>query len=62
MDVGLSTMDRAGRRRVTRSRATLVLGGIGKTGRRIASLLTRRGVDVRIGSRTARPPLDWILP
>jgi len=41
---------------------TLVLGGTGKTGRRIASLLTRRGVSVRIGSRSARPPFDWTRP
>ena len=62
MDVRLSTMDRPGWRRLTRIMTTLVLGGTGKTGRRIASLLTRRGVDVRIGSRTARPPFDWTLP
>jgi uncharacterized protein YbjT (DUF2867 family) len=41
---------------------TLVLGGTGKTGRRIASLLTRRGLPVRIGSRSARPAFDWARP
>ncbi len=40
----------------------LVLGGTGKTGRRVARLLTDRGHDVRIGSRTARPPFDWEEP
>ncbi len=34
----------------------LVLGGTGKTGRRVASLLENRGVPVRIGSRSASPP------
>lgn len=41
---------------------TLVLGGTGKTGRRIASLLTRRDLPVRIGSRSAQPPFDWTRP
>lgn len=39
--------------------ATLVLGGTGKTGRRIAAGLESRGVPVRIGSRSASPPFDW---
>ncbi|MEQ9401720.1 MAG: NmrA family NAD(P)-binding protein [Longimicrobiales bacterium] len=37
----------------------LVLGGTGKTGRRIAEGLSGRGVSVRIGSRRATPPFDW---
>lgn len=37
----------------------LVLGGNGKTGRRVAERLTARGVDVRIGSRNAAVPFDW---
>ena len=37
----------------------LVLGGTGKTGRRIAARLRERGIDVRIGSRSATPPFDW---
>ncbi|MFI7542621.1 NAD(P)H-binding protein [Actinoplanes sp. NPDC049599] len=41
---------------------TLVLGGTGKTGRRIVSLLTRRGLPVRAGSRAARPPFAWTDP
>jgi uncharacterized protein YbjT (DUF2867 family) len=41
---------------------TLVLGGTGKTGRRIAALLNRRGLPVRIGSRSAQPPFDWNRP
>ena len=38
---------------------TLVLGGTGKTGRRVAERLTARGLPVRIGSRSAEPPFDW---
>ncbi|SDT18499.1 NAD(P)H-binding protein [Microlunatus soli] len=38
----------------------LVLGGTGKTGRRIADRLDRRNdVTVRIGSRSAPVPFDW---
>jgi uncharacterized protein YbjT (DUF2867 family) len=38
---------------------TLVVGGTGKTGRRVAERLAARGVPVRIGSRGAEPPFDW---
>ncbi|HEX2104871.1 MAG TPA: NAD(P)H-binding protein [Solirubrobacteraceae bacterium] len=38
---------------------TLVAGGTGKTGRRVAARLKARGVPVRIGSRSAEPPFDW---
>lgn len=38
---------------------TLVLGGTGKTGRRVAAGLEARDVPVRIGSRSASPPFDW---
>jgi uncharacterized protein YbjT (DUF2867 family) len=38
---------------------TLVLGATGKTGRRIVSQLTARGLPVRIGSRSAPIPFDW---
>ena len=38
---------------------TLVLGGTGKTGRRVAERLTERGLPVRIGSRFGEPPFDW---
>ena len=37
----------------------LVLGGTGKTGRRVAQRLEARGVPVRIGSRSATPAFDW---
>lgn len=38
---------------------TLIVGGTGKTGRRVAERLKARGVPVRIGSRSADPPFDW---
>ncbi len=40
-------------------KTTLVLGGTGKTGRRVAMQLTARGLPVRIGSRSGEPPFDW---
>jgi len=39
--------------------STVVLGGTGKTGRRIAERLRARGENVRIGSRSGTPPFDW---
>jgi uncharacterized protein YbjT (DUF2867 family) len=38
---------------------TLVLGGTGKTGSRVAARLTEMGRAVRIGSRSGVPPFDW---
>jgi uncharacterized protein YbjT (DUF2867 family) len=40
-------------------RPTLVLGGTGKTGRRVVARLGARGLPVRVGSRSGRPPFDW---
>jgi uncharacterized protein YbjT (DUF2867 family) len=37
----------------------LVLGATGTTGRRVVDRLTARGVPVRRGSRSGRPPFDW---
>jgi uncharacterized protein YbjT (DUF2867 family) len=37
----------------------LVLGGTGKTGRRVAERLRAQGLPVRIGSRSGTPPFDW---
>ncbi|GAA3021341.1 NAD(P)H-binding protein [Streptosporangium longisporum] len=42
--------------------ATLVLGGTGKTGRRVVERLTALGVPVRAGSRSGEPPFDWNDP
>lgn len=41
---------------------TLVIGGTGKTGRRVAAQLRQRGLPVRIGSRGADPAFDWEDP
>ncbi|MER9403601.1 NAD(P)H-binding protein [Mesorhizobium caraganae] len=40
----------------------LILGGTGKTGRRLAERLTVQGVPVRIGSRSGSPGFDWEVP
>lgn len=41
---------------------TLVLGGTGKTGRRVAERLLARGVKTRVASRSTRPAFDWNAP
>lgn len=38
---------------------TLVIGGTGKTGKRIADRLVQKGQSVRIGSRSSIPSFDW---
>jgi uncharacterized protein YbjT (DUF2867 family) len=37
----------------------LVIGGTGKTGRRVVERLTARDLPVRIGYRSGEPPFDW---
>jgi len=44
------------------STLTLVVGGTGKTGRRVADRLRAQGRAVRIGSRAADPSFDWDRP
>ncbi|MER5499618.1 NmrA family NAD(P)-binding protein [Streptomyces sp. NPDC002561] len=46
----------------TETKTTLVIGGTGKTGRRVAERLTERGLPVRVGSRNGEPPFDWESP
>ena len=41
------------------TRATLVLGGTGKTGRRVVERLAARGLPTRVGTRSGEPPFDW---
>jgi uncharacterized protein YbjT (DUF2867 family) len=41
------------------TKTTLVLGGTGKTGRRVAKRLAARGLPTRVGSRSGEPPFDW---
>jgi uncharacterized protein YbjT (DUF2867 family) len=38
---------------------TLVVGGTGKTGRRVAQRLRARGLPIRLGSPSSEPPFDW---
>ena len=46
-------------RMTNHTKPTLVIGGTGKTGRRVAERLEKRGIPTRIGSRSADPPFDW---
>jgi uncharacterized protein YbjT (DUF2867 family) len=41
---------------------TLVVGGTGKTGRRVVEQLQLRGLPYRVGSRSAQPAFDWENP
>jgi len=43
----------------TTQQPTLVLGGTGKTGRRIVQRLQAAGRPVRVGTPSATPPFDW---
>jgi uncharacterized protein YbjT (DUF2867 family) len=52
----MSTSDRA------REKPTLVIGGKGKTGRRLVECLAAGGRPVRIGSRSSESPFDWEDP
>jgi uncharacterized protein YbjT (DUF2867 family) len=45
--------------RTTQDETILVVGGTGKTGSRVATLLRGRGIEVRIGSRTGETAFDW---
>ena len=44
---------------MNRSDRMLVVGGTGKTGRRVAERLQRLGLPFRVGSRSAQPTFDW---
>ncbi|WP_222981500.1 NAD(P)H-binding protein [Flagellimonas meishanensis] len=37
----------------------LVIGGTGKTGKRVVEILNQKGHNVRIGSRSQNPAFDW---
>jgi uncharacterized protein YbjT (DUF2867 family) len=43
----------------TTQQPTLVLGGTGKTGRRVVQRLQAAGRPVRVGTPSATPPFDW---
>lgn len=40
----------------------LVIGGTGKTGRKVVEGLRQRGQNVRVGSRNAQPAFEWTDP
>ena len=42
------------------TKPVLILGGTGKTGRRLAERLIAKNIPVRIGSRAGTPPFDWL--
>ena len=44
------------------SETILILGGSGKTGRRVAERLSAKGKDVRLASRSTVPAFDWTDP
>jgi uncharacterized protein YbjT (DUF2867 family) len=44
---------------MTGTKPILVLGGTGKTGRRVAERLEARQIPFRIGSRAGQPSFDW---
>jgi uncharacterized protein YbjT (DUF2867 family) len=44
----------------TQPLATLVLGGNGKTGRKVVERLSKLKIPVRIGSRSGNPRFDWM--
>ena len=41
------------------TKTTLVVGGTGKTGRRVVEQLRTLGLPARVGSRSGEPPFDW---
>ncbi|GAA5086230.1 uncharacterized protein YbjT (DUF2867 family) [Thermocatellispora tengchongensis] len=46
----------------TNANTTVVIGGTGKTGRRVVERLRERGLPVRAASRSSQPPFDWQEP
>lgn len=44
------------------SKTILILGGNGKTGRRVAERLAAKGKEVRLASRSTAPAFDWTDP
>jgi len=43
----------------TPTHTTLVIGGTGKTGRRVVERLAAQGLPHRVGSRAGTPPFEW---
>jgi uncharacterized protein YbjT (DUF2867 family) len=47
------------KRTMAKNEMALVIGGTGKTGRRVVERLQRLGFPYRVGSRAAQPAFDW---
>src|SRR5947209_4652302 len=56
---GARRMDKCITENARNNKTILVLGGTGKTGRRVAQRLLARGVPTRLGTRSGQPPFDW---
>ncbi len=41
---------------------TLIIGGTGKVGRRVAERLSARGLPIRVGTRSSEPVFGWEGP
>ncbi|MFI5756894.1 NAD(P)H-binding protein [Streptomyces sp. NPDC051569] len=54
--------NRTARTQQAEKTTTLVIGGTGKTGRRVAARLAAQGLPVRVGSRHAHVPFVWEAP
>jgi len=52
-------MNILGKKKDTSEGRVLVLGGTGKTGRRVAARLEEKGRPVRVGARASVPAFDW---
>ncbi|HEX5256237.1 MAG TPA: hypothetical protein VFW69_20635 [Mycobacterium sp.] len=47
---------------MTKHTNTVVVGGTGKTGRRVVDRLRTRALPVRVASRSGEVPFDWARP
>lgn len=57
--MGMACLTTLGSTGVMTSSPILILGGAGKTGRRVATRLGVRGVAFRLASRSSEPRIDW---
>jgi len=56
---GRKKEDKMGTEASQETKTTLVLGGTGRTGRRVVERLKVRGLPTRVGSRAGELPFDW---
>jgi uncharacterized protein YbjT (DUF2867 family) len=55
----ISSFTRCMNNESTTTHTTLVIGGTGKTGRRVVERLAAQGLPHRVGSRAGTPPFEW---